>query len=403
MMAQSPTDVQPVLDAIAENAARVCGASDAHIYRVDGTVLRQWTHYGPIPALGPDETVPLDRGSIAARTIIDRRPIYFEDAARELDPAEFPTSAQFQKRWGYRTVLAVPLIRDDRPIGSIVIRRMEVQPFADDQIELLETFARQAVIAIDNVRLFNEIRDKSHQLEVASRHKSEFLANMSHELRTPLNAIIGFTDVMLQEMFGALNAKQKEYLEDVRGSGTHLLTLINDILDLSKIEAGRVELELGEFSFAEAIENALTLVRERAARHGITLAADVSPDVGHVTADERKVKQIVVNLLSNAVKFTPEGGWVGITARCHDDHVEVAVRDTGIGIAPEDQDRVFEEFQQVGKDPDRSREGTGLGLTLAKRFVELHGGRIWVQSEVGKGSTFTFTIPVRQTAAAPAD
>jgi signal transduction histidine kinase len=224
---------------------------------------------------------------------------------------------------------------------------------------------------------------------------------MSHELRTPLNAIIGFTDVMLQEMFGPLNEKQKEYLDDVRGSGTHLLTLINDILDLSKIEAGRVELELGEFSFAEAIDNALTLVRERAARHAITLAADVSPDVGRVTADERKVKQIVVNLLSNAVKFTPEGGWVGISARCHDDHVEVAVRDTGIGIAPEDQDRVFEEFQQVGKDPDRSREGTGLGLTLAKRFVELHGGRIWVESQVGKGSTFTFTIPVRQTAATP--
>jgi signal transduction histidine kinase len=297
----------------------------------------------------------------------------------------------------------VPLVRQDTAIGAIVIRRMEVQPFPEEQIELLQTFARQAVIAIENVRLFNEIRDKSHQLEVASRHKSEFLANMSHELRTPLNAIIGFTDVMLQEMFGALNEKQKEYLEDVRGSGTHLLTLINDILDLSKIEAGRVELELSDFSFAEAIDNALTLVRERAARHGITLAADVSPDVGRVTADERKVKQIVVNLLSNAVKFTPEGGWVGITASCHDDHVEVAVRDTGIGIAPEDQDRVFEEFQQVGKDPDRSREGTGLGLTLAKRFVELHGGRIWVESQVGKGSTFTFTIPVRQTAAAQAD
>ena len=199
---------------------------------------------------------------------------------------------------------------------------------------------------------------------------------------------------MLQEMFGPLNEKQKEYLEDVRGSGTHLLTLINDILDLSKIEAGRVDLEITEFSLRQAVEDVLTLVRERAARHGITLASDVGREVGTIVADERKVKQILVNLLSNAVKFTPDGGRVGLTARCDGDSVEVAIRDTGIGIAPEDQDRVFDEFQQVGKDPERSREGTGLGLTLAKRFVELHGGRIWLESEVGEGSTFAFALPI---------
>jgi signal transduction histidine kinase len=296
----------------------------------------------------------------------------------------------------------VPLKSEAGVIGAISVSRREPGSFSEHHVQLLQTFADQAVIAIQNVRLFNEIQSKSRELEVASRHKSEFLANMSHELRTPLNAIIGFTDVMLQQMFGPLNEKQSDYLEDVRSSGTHLLSLINDILDLSKIEAGRVELEPTTFSVADAIENALTLVRERAARHGIRLAADVSPEVGSVTADERKIKQVVVNLLTNAVKFTPDGGWVGITARCDGDDVWVAVRDTGIGIAPEDQDRVFEEFQQVGKDPERSREGTGLGLTLSKRFVELHGGRIWVESEVGKGSTFSFTIPVRQTAAAHA-
>ncbi|MBI2323547.1 MAG: HAMP domain-containing histidine kinase [Chloroflexi bacterium] len=298
-------------------------------------------------------------------------------------------------RTGVRSVVAVPMLRNAEPIGAFLVGRRDVHPFGEAEVQLIETFADQAAIAIGNVGLFNEVQQKSHELEVASRHKSEFLANMSHELRTPLNAIIGFTDVMIQEMFGPLNAKQKEYLEDVRSSGTHLLTLINDILDLSKIEAGRVELDVTEFSLADAIENALTLVRERAARHGISLSADVAPDVGTVSADERKMKQIVVNLLSNAVKFTHEGGWVGITARREGDCIDVAVRDTGIGIAADDQARIFEEFQQVGKDPDKSREGTGLGLALAKRYVELHGGRIWVESEVGKGSTFTFTVPLR--------
>jgi len=240
-------------------------------------------------------------------------------------------------------------------------------------------------------------------LATASRHKSEFLANMSHELRTPLNAIIGFSDVLRSEMVGAVNQKQREYLGDVLSSGRHLLSLINDILDLSKVEAGRMDLELGEVSLAAVVDQAVTLVRERAARHGIELAAEVSDGVGVIVADERKLRQVLLNLLSNAVKFTPDGGWVGVRVTHHDREVEIRVRDTGVGIAPEDQPRVFEEFQQAGKDPERSREGTGLGLTLAKRFVELHGGRIWVESELGKGSTFTFTVPLRQTAAIPAD
>ncbi|MBI2323548.1 MAG: HAMP domain-containing histidine kinase [Chloroflexi bacterium] len=244
--------------------------------------------------------------------------------------------------------------------------------------------------------------EASRALEEASRHKSEFLANMSHELRTPLNAIIGFSDVLEQKMFGELNVKQSEYLRDIATSGRHLLDLVNEILDLAKIEAGRMDLESVEFDAGDPIRAALTFVRERAARHGIQLATDVPGDLGIVEADERKIRQILLNLLSNAVKFTPDGGWIGVTALRRDGDLQVSVRDSGVGIAAEDQARVFEEFQQVGRDPDRSREGTGLGLTLAKRFVELHGGRIWVDSEVGKGSTFTFTIPVRQTAPAAA-
>jgi signal transduction histidine kinase len=401
VMAGSPTEVQPVLDAIAENAARVCGASDAHVYRVEGEVLKQWAHVGPIPGLAPGESLPLSRGSLIGRCILDRRAIHMRDAAVDLDPSEYPISVQLQRRWGYRTSLSVPLIRNGVGIGGIAIRRMEVHPFTPKEIELLETFADQAVIAIENVRLFNEIREKSAQLEIASRHKSEFLATMSHELRTPLNAIIGFSEVLLQQMFGPLNPKQAEYLDDVLSSGRHLLGLINDILDLSKIEAGRMELDVDTFSLVEALQNGVTMVRERAARHRIALALDVAPGVDLIEADPRKVKQVLFNLLSNAVKFTPDGGRVDVTAAHANGDIVIAVKDTGIGISPEDQERIFEEFQQARRQTQRSREGTGLGLSLAKRFVELHGGRIWVESEPGKGSTFTFTLPVRTRAPQP--
>jgi len=255
------------------------------------------------------------------------------------------------------------------------------------------------------VRLFNEIQDKSRQLEVANRelaaasqHKSEFLANMSHELRTPLNAIIGFSDVLGQKMFGELNEKQNDYLVDIGTSGRHLLDLVNQILDLSQVEAGRMELEPSGFAPAETVRASLAFIRDRAAAHRIQVAADIAPDLPTVTADERKVRQVLLNLLSNAVKFTPDGGWIGISATASTAELVIAVKDTGIGIPVEDQPAVFEEFRQVGQRSDRSREGAGLGLTLAKRFVELHGGRIWVESEVGQGSTFSFAIPLGQPA-----
>jgi signal transduction histidine kinase len=217
---------------------------------------------------------------------------------------------------------------------------------------------------------------------------------MSHELRTPLNAIIGFSEVLSDRMFGELNEKQEEYLKDIYASGTHLLSLINDILDLSKIEAGRMELELTEFDLPTALDNAIVLVRERAARHGISLHKSFDEPLGQIQADERKIRQVVLNLLSNAIKFTPEGGRIDVGAVPKDGFVEVFVSDTGIGIAPEDQEKVFEEFRQVGT-AAKKVEGTGLGLTLCRKFVELHGGRIWVKSELGVGSTFTFSLPLR--------
>ena len=230
------------------------------------------------------------------------------------------------------------------------------------------------------------------RIEQANAAKSQFLANMSHELRTPLNAIIGFADVLGQRMFGELNPKQTEYVGDIVGSGRHLLSLINDILDLAKVEAGRMLLEPTTFSLREALGTGVTMVRERASSHGIALTLDVAPDVDVITADERKVKQIVFNLLSNAVKFTPDGGKVTVSASRTADEVQVAVRDSGVGIAPADQAALFNEFAQTD-DGRRAAEGTGLGLTLTKRLVELHGGRIWVESRVGSGSTFTFALP----------
>src|SRR6266480_4240336 len=297
---------------------------------------------------------------------------------------------------GYRALLSVPLLREDQILGALVVNRTAPGEFSPEVVELLKTFATQSALAIQNARLFREIEEKSRQLEVADRHKSEFLANMSHELRTPLNAVIGFSEVLLERMFGEVNGKQEEYLQDILASGRHLLSLINDILDLSKIEAGRMELELTDFHLGQAIDNAVTLVRERATRRGITLAVAVDERVGALRGDERKIKQVLLNLLSNAIKFTPEGGHVGVRAAVADGAAEISVSDTGVGIAPEDQEAVFEEFRQVGRDYAKKHEGTGLGLTLSRKFVELHGGKIWVKSQVGQGSTFSFTLPLKR-------
>ena len=385
-------DLQSVLDTLVERAAQLCEADSCSINTPQGdmfktvastrsypTELREWDLEHPMA---------LDRKSVTGRVLLERRTVQIDNIVAD------PQYGHAAPGTPTRSILGVPLLRQGEPIGVFVLRRNAIRPFTKGNIDLVETFADQAVIAIENARLITEIQEKSAQLEIASRHKSEFLATMSHELRTPLNAIIGFSEVLLQQMFGALNEKQTEYLNDVLSSGRHLLSLINDILDLSKIEAGRMELDIDRFSLVETVQNAITMVRERAGNHGIALNVDVAPDLDLIEADPRKVKQVLFNLLSNAVKFTPDGGRVEIAARRGNGDVIVTVTDTGIGIAPEDQERIFEEFQQARRQSERSREGTGLGLALAKRFIELHGGRIWVVSELGKGSTFTFTLPI---------
>ena len=571
VISRSPTDLQPVLDAVAESAARLCRADDVVILRVEGDVMRAAVRRGVfLTSMPADFAFPLSRGSVSGRAVVDRVTIQVPDLAAEAEE-EFPVGRALQRQYGHRSMLAAPLLRQGVALGVITVFRTEVRPFAEKQIALLETFADQAVIAIENVRLFQELQSRTHDLsqsleetealseviravsssldlreildtvarqamalsgadgcgifqvspsrrafdvvvshglsaefvdsilarsvgvdhgtiqeatqtgepvqipdideahdypfrdlflaeglrsvltvpmsgdevrgivivrrgtgefdervvnvmkalanqssvaiananlfreieeksrllEVADRHKSEFLANMSHELRTPLNAIIGFSEVLLQRMFGDLNGKQEEYLQDVLSSGRHLLSLINDILDLSKVEAGRMDRELDRFDLPQALQDTLVLVRERAVRHGIDLHLDVDGRLGALVADERKIKQVLLNLLSNAVKFTPEGGRVEVGAVPTDGGVEISVTDTGIGIAPENQELIFEEFRQVGGDYAHKREGTGLGLTLARRFVELHGGRLWVKSQPGQGSTFTFSIPER--------
>jgi two-component system, NtrC family, sensor kinase len=575
VIASSPTDIQPVLNVIAANAARICGTPDVAICRVEDDGYRFVATYGSAPVQAAGETRPLDRGSVVGRAMVDRQTMHIHDVRAVQDDFWRVKTAAVQE--GLRTMLAIPLLREGVAIGAIVMRRTEVNPFTDKQIALLKTFADQAVIAIENVRLFQEleartgelarsvgelkalgevgqavsstldlenvlativahavqlsgtdcgviyeydeatqefhlrashrmeeevvdalraapihlgegvtgravttrepvqvpdildqreysgtrvrpmltrlgyrsllaiplfreqqilggltvwrrqsgnfnpeivnllqtfatqsalaiqnarlfreIEDKSREIETANRHKSEFLANMSHELRTPLTAIIGFSEVLSEKLFGELNDKQNEYMGDIVSSGRHLLSLINDILDLSKVEAGRMELDLTKFDIPTAIDNALILIRERATRHGINLEHSVDEHLGEVLGDERKFKQILLNLLSNAVKFTGEGGRIDVDAALTNGAVEISVSDTGIGIALENQEAIFEEFRQVGTDYSKKREGTGLGLTLTRKFVELHGGKIWVESEIGKGSTFTFTLPLNQ-------
>jgi signal transduction histidine kinase len=393
----SITDARPVFDAISRSVLNLFGGRTVGLYvrvgeRIDrvGYALADKTADDGTGALWP---MPLDDKSLTGRAILAGDLVHIKDVERE--PGLSDQSRTITSRSGVRSVLIAPMQSMGTTTGALSVGRRAPGGFSDREVELLATFADQAVIAMENVRLFNEIEEKSRQLEIANKHKSDFLANMSHELRTPLNAIIGFSEVLMERMFGEVNEKQADYLKDIHESGKHLLSLINDILDLSKIEAGRMDLEIAAFDLPSALSNAMTLVRERAQRHGIALGLDVDKRLGEFRADERKFKQIVLNLLSNAVKFTPDGGRVEVRARLDTGQVEIAVKDTGIGIAPEDQAAVFEEFKQVGRDARRKAEGTGLGLALTKRFVELHGGSIGLESAPGKGSTFTIKLPVR--------
>jgi GAF domain-containing protein len=393
----STLDLETVLKTIVSHAVQLSGLDGGVVFEYDESVeefvQRAMTETSEALAEARRATrIRKDEG-VLGRTATTLEPVQVADIA--MPGAYEGRLREVLINSGIRAILAVPMVRESHLIGCLGVTRNSPGAFPAATIELLRTFATQSALAIQNARLFREIEQKSRDLEAASRHKSEFLANMSHELRTPLNAIIGFSEVLSERMFGELNEKQDEYLKDIHASGQHLLSLINDILDLSKIEAGRMELELSDFDLAITIDNALTLVRERAGRRSISLHTTVDERLGQIQADERKIRQVLLNLLSNAIKFTPEGGRIDVEAKPVNGSIEMSVSDTGVGIAPEDQEAVFEEFRQVGT-ADKKVEGTGLGLALSRKFIELHGGKIWVKSQVGQGSTFTFTVPVRR-------
>jgi signal transduction histidine kinase len=392
----SSLDVDHVLSTIAMHAVELSGTDGGSIMEYDDPERRFAVRsvYRTSP-----EVVDRLRGvridldsTLVGRAAKERRPIAVPDLSSvDLDPH---LHILFDDGW--RSVVAVPMLREERIIGSLVVRRKVTGDFTEETLDLLETFASQSALALLNAQLFTALQERSAQLEVASRHKSEFLASMSHELRTPLNAVLGFSEVLLERMFGDINERQEEYLRDIHSSGKHLLELLNEILDLSKVEAGQMELEFTSLDVPAALEYAASMLRERATAHSIDLRVELGGRVGAVEADELRFKQVVLNLVSNAVKFTPDGGSVVIWADEVDTDLHVTVKDTGVGIPVEDRERIFESFQQGGRGAARE-EGTGLGLTLSRRIVELLGGRIWLESEVGVGSTFGFSIPMRRT------
>ncbi len=401
----STIDLQTVLTTIVTRAAELSGSESGIIYEFDEATKAfhvRAAHRVSSVHLDALRRAPIRIGEGAlGRAAETRAPCQVADIHQDRLFAALQVRDILVEA-GFRSLLAIPLLRESRLLGGLVVYRQQSGKFPERIVSVLQSFAAQSVLAVQNAQLFREIQDKSRELEVASQHKSQFLANMSHELRTPLNAVIGFSEVLQEKMFGDLNEKQEEYLNDILTSGEHLLALINDVLDLSKIEAGKLELQLERVDLQRLLAGSLVIVRERALTHNITLSLDVSDEVGVIDADERKVKQIVFNLLSNAIKFTPDGGQVGIRARRIGEIVEIAVWDTGVGIADEDQQLIFEEFHQVAQGLTDKTEGTGLGLALTKKLVTLHGGKIRVESDRDEGSTFTFTLPTLGSQESPA-
>jgi signal transduction histidine kinase len=393
VISRSAFDLKAVLQTLVESAARLCDAEKATITRQQGGVFFRSETYGfSSEFMDWVRTIPVEPepGSVAGRALLERRVVHIPDV--KADP-NF-TFAEAQRFGAFRTVLAVPMLRDGTALGVLTLTRSDVRPFTDKQIELVTTFADQAAIAIENVRLFDEIQEKSRQLAEASQHKSQFLANMSHELRTPLNAIIGVSE-MLREDADALK-QDTEPLDRVLGAGRHLLALINDILDLSKIEAGRMELQLEDFALAPLIDGVVKTIEPLAAKNENRVAVNCDGAIGRLHADQMRLRQALLNLMSNANKFT-ERGTISVDARHGQengrDWITIAVADAGIGMTPEQMGKLFQEFSQADASTTRKYGGTGLGLAISKRFCEMMGGDITVESEPGKGSVFTVRLP----------
>jgi len=392
VISRSTFDLRRVLQTLVESAARFCAADNATVIREKDGLFYTAEAYGySREFLDYIRNTPIktERGSASGRALVEGRVVHIPDV--KADP-EY-TFIEAPRLGDFRTALCVPMLREDVPIGVLTLTRSEVRPFTDKQIELVTTLADQAAIAIENVRLFDEIQDKSRQLEVASQHKSQFLANMSHELRTPLNAILGYTELMADSAYGEPSEKMLGVLKRLEGNGKHLLGLINDVLDLSKIEAGQLELELSDYCIQDIAQTVRSTLEPLASDKKLAFKVEMASELPPGRGDGRRLTQVLINLVGNAIKFT-DAGEVAIKAEANNGSFFVSVRDTGPGISAADQANLFQEFQQADNAITRKKGGTGLGLAISKRIIEMHGGKIWVESQPGQGSTFTFALPV---------
>jgi signal transduction histidine kinase len=389
----STLDLENVLTTIVAKAAQLSGTEAGAIYEFDDAQIEfrlRATHGMDQPMVSAllEQRIGLDNPYVAS-AIEQRGPVQLPDIRQE------PSTPvhDIVLRAGYRALLAIPLLRPGHIVGLLVVRRKEPGWFPKGTVELLKTFAAQSVLAIQNARLFSEIDEKSRQLEIESKHKSQFLANMSHELRTPLNAILGYTELILDHIYGEAPDRMRQVLARVQTNGRHLLGLINDVLDLAKIEAGQFTLLPVSYSMKEVVDSVINAVEPLAAEKKLAFRADVPVHLPTGFGDDRRIAQVLLNLVGNAIKFT-ESGEVAIKASAENGAFTVAVCDSGPGIGAADQVRIFDEFQQADGSSTKTKPGTGLGLSIAKRIIEMHRGRIWVESAPGHGSTFSFTLPV---------